>query len=62
MLRALFDLFWTRDQNHLAPALPIPALRKKREGRGIPCAGDARKIKSLGHPPGSADILFRDLA
>jgi hypothetical protein len=29
-------LLWTRDQTHLAPAFPTPALRKKREGTGHP--------------------------
>jgi hypothetical protein len=44
-------LLWTRDQTHLAPAFPTPALRNKREGRGTHCVGDASEIKSLGHPP-----------
>jgi transposase InsO family protein len=29
----------------------LPALRKKREGRGTLCISDASEIKSLGHPP-----------
>jgi hypothetical protein len=52
-------LLWTRDQTHLAPAFPTrapstgsgQALRKKREGRGTHCVGDASEIKSLGHSP-----------
>jgi hypothetical protein len=51
MLRVLFDLLWTRDQTHLPPAFPTPALRNKREERGTHYVGNARKIKSLGHPP-----------
>src|SRR6266481_1353461 len=43
-------LLWTRDQTHLAPAFPTPALRKKREGTCTHCVGNARKTKSLGHP------------
>jgi hypothetical protein len=39
------------DQNHLAPASPTPALRQEREGRGIHCGGDSRKLRGLGHPP-----------
>jgi hypothetical protein len=36
MLRVLLILLRTRDQTHLAPAFPTPALRKEREGRGTP--------------------------
>jgi len=37
MLRVLFDfVLWTRDQTHVVPAFPTPALRKKREGTGHP--------------------------
>jgi hypothetical protein len=34
----------------LALAVPTPALRKVREGRGTRFVGDANEIKSLGHP------------
>jgi hypothetical protein len=37
-------------------AFVVPALRKKREGRGTHCVGDASEIKSLGHPP---DLVTR---
>jgi hypothetical protein len=50
-------LLWTRDQTHLAPAFPIPALRQERKGRGTHCLGNARKIKSLGHPPKLLNII-----
>jgi hypothetical protein len=36
--------------NPLVHALPTPALRKEREGRGTLCVADACKIKSLGQP------------
>jgi hypothetical protein len=37
--------------NPIVQAFPTPALRKKREGRGTHCGGDAKEITSLGHPP-----------
>jgi hypothetical protein len=49
MPRVVFDFVVMR-QNHLAPAFPTPALRKKREGQGTHCVGNARKIKSPGYP------------
>jgi len=52
MLLVVFDLLRCRVvSNLLAQALPTPALRKVREGRGTHCVGDAGEIKSLGHPP-----------
>jgi hypothetical protein len=51
MLRVPFDFVVDSDQTHLALAFPIPALRQKPQGRGTHCVGDARKIKSPGHPP-----------
>ena len=35
----------------LALAFPTPAIRKRREGRGTHCVGDASEIKSLGYLP-----------
>jgi len=32
--------------------IPIPALRKVREGRGTPCPGRKRKVKSPATRPG----------
>ena len=37
----------------VAQAVPTPALRKVREGRGTRFVGDANEIKRLGHPAGS---------
>ena len=51
MLRVLFDLLWTGDQTHIAPAFPTPALRKKTRRNGAPAVlVDADKIKNLGYP------------
>jgi restriction system protein len=44
-------LLWTHDQTHFAPTFPTPALRKNAKERGTHCFGNARKIRSLGHPP-----------
>jgi hypothetical protein len=52
MMRVIFDLLWTRDQTHLPSAFPTPALRKNAKNGGTHYVRDARKIKSLGHPPG----------
>ncbi len=51
MLHALLDLLRRDMDKKLALAFPTPALRKRREGQGTHCVGDASEIKSLGHPP-----------
>jgi hypothetical protein len=44
--------------NPIAQALPTPALRKVREGRGTHFVGEGRKIKSLCHPPNGLFFAF----
>ena len=52
----------SRGQSAQAFEAPAPsaslgqALRKVREGRGTHCIGDAREIKSLGHPVGAVHM------
>ena len=48
--------------NLVAYAFVVPALRKVREGRGTRCVGDAKQIKSLGHPPLAYVLTMGDVS
>ncbi len=41
----------------VAQAVPTPALRKVREGRGTRFVGDANEIKRLGHPAAASVVV-----
>ena len=55
MLLVRFDFVVDTGSNPLAPAFSLPPFAENAKERGTHCVGNARKIKSLGHPPDCED-------